>query len=170
MFCFCLYLPTPTPIRARLANNPHGFTQPAFSEDSTAEHFHPRQARTWEQNQLGNGRRERTGGGRLSAKHMDSGQFVPEQVNFSYDYARPTINGTTHANRGQSRTGTYNYALTYITDGTRTSVQLCHKKQYCTNRSLRPYKSHNKQYRTNRSLRPYKRLCRFACNDTNNNQ
>ena len=33
-----------------------------------------------------------------------------------------------------------------------------------------PYKSHKKQYRTNRSLRPYKRLCLFACNNTNNNR
>ena len=30
--------------------------------------------------------------------------------------------------------------LTYIIGSTRTSVQLCHKKQYRTNRSLRPYK------------------------------
>ena len=152
---FLLNLPTPTPIRARLANNnPHGFTQPTFSEDSTAEHFHPRQARTWEQNQLGNGQRERTGGGGVQPSIWTPDKFVPEQVSFSYDCARQTTNCTTHANREKSRTGTYNHALTYIIDGTRISVQLCHKKQYCTNRSLRPYKSHKKQYRTNRSLRP----------------
>ena len=110
------------------------------------------------------------GGGGFQPSIWTPDQFVPEQVSFSYDCARQTINCTTHANRGQSRTGTYNYALTYIIDGTWTSVQLCHKKQYCTNRSLRPYKSHKRQYRTNSSLRPYKRLCLFACNNTNNNE
>ena len=76
---------------------------------------------------------------------------VPEQVSFPiYICAQKTINCINHTNRWQSRTGTYNYALTYIIDGTRTSVQLCHKKRY----------------RTNRYLRPYKRLCLFACNNT----
>ena len=113
----------------------------------------------------GKGRRQ---GGAAFSQAYGLRTVCPEQVSFSYDCTRQTTNGTTHANRGQSRTGTYNYVLAYIIDGTRTFVQLWRKKQYCTNGSLRPYKSHKKQYRTNLLATIQETV--FACNNTDNNQ
>ena len=65
------------------------------------------------------------GGGRFQPSIWIPGKFVAEQVSSAYVPARRTINGTSHAGRGRSRTSAYNCAITYITNGTRTSVQLC---------------------------------------------
>ena len=67
---------------------------------------------------------ERKGGG-FQPSIWTPDKLAAEQVSSAYVSARRTINGTTHADRGQSRTSEYNCAITYITNSTRTSVQLC---------------------------------------------
>ena len=70
---------------------------------------------------------------------------ISKQVSaFPYAYAQQMINCTT-PNGWQSITCEYNYTHHVHHRRHSASAQLCHKKQYCTNRLLRPYKSHKKQ-------------------------
>ena len=70
---------------------------------------------------------------------------IPKQVSFFiYTYAQQMINCTT-PNEWQSIPCEYNYTQHVHHRRHSASAQLCHKKQYCKNRSPRPHKSHKKQ-------------------------